>query len=554
MVQNELQSRSPSRNSRFVDEAMRHLPGLSTDMWAIFKAANDGDAEKVNQLLTDNPALCKAEYASWQPLHFAARAGHGEVVAILLDMGADPLARIWWHGYYNALEAAHDREHEEVVGLLETAIKEQHRGEPERGSLISEAIESGDAARIARLLEADPSLVNVADIRVRRLGENSVSRQPLHIAVDMNRFDLVDLLIERGADLEGTRGDGFKPIHIALWKDEGWEFRENTQMAAHLLAKGVEYSICVAGSLGDLDTVQRLVQQEPSHVNFLDTNKRRPLSCAAERGHAEIVRFLLEHGADPNLPERDASRGYALFAVTRQHENVELARMLLEAGADPYAVWNASADVRFALTRTRNEELRRLLYEHGAVAGLGAWLHEGRLDLCAEILAANPSLAQEHLYDAIQQEHLALVKLMIRHGARFELRRPFVWQTALAQSLARRRTELAAFLIDNGEDINWGNWFEQAPIHYCIMADCPDMVEWSLEHGADIEARDWELESRPLAWAAHVGARECVEVLLGRGARVHHPQDQPWNTPVARAKKRGHTELAELLRQRGTSE
>jgi ankyrin repeat protein len=110
---------------------------------------------------------------------------------------------------------------------------------------------------------------------------------------------------------------------------------------------------------------------------------------------------------------------------------------------------------------------------------------------------------------------------------------------------------MAEFLIANGEDINWPNWFGQTPLHYCIMCDCPDMVAWALEHGADIEARDWELESRPLAWAAHVGSRACVEVLLSHGAQIRHPEDQSWNEPIARAEKRGHREIATLLRHHG---
>jgi ankyrin repeat protein len=195
-----------------------------------------------------------------------------------------------------------------------------------------------------------------------------------------------------------------------------------------------------------------------------------------------------------------------------------------------------------------------LLYEHGAVAGLGAAIHEDRFELCAEILAANPSLAQALLYEAIQQGKLSVVKLMLRYGARFDPRRPVIWQTALAQNLEHRRVEMAEFLIAHGEDINWGNWMEQAPLHYCIMEDRPDMVDWALDHGADIEARDWELESRPLGWAAHIGSRGCVEVLLRRGARVEHPEDQSWNAPIARAEKRGHADIAALLRQRAAAE
>jgi RNA polymerase sigma factor (sigma-70 family) len=559
MVQNDFQSRRPSRDSHFVDDVMGRPPDIDADTWAIMKAADEGDLPTIRQMLSDTPELLTASYAYWQPLHFAARAGHAEVVQMLLDAGADPLAHIWGYGYANPLEAARDRGHEEVVGLLETAIKERHRGEPDRGALICGAVASGDVDRIRRMLDEDPSLVNVAEI----VSGDEISRQPLHVAVEMNRFDLVDLLIERGADLEGTRGDGFKPIHVALWKSQWRELRDNWAMAGYLLARGAAYSIGVAAARNDLETVRRLVEQDTSLVNFPDTNAMRPLSCAAERGHAEMVRFLLDHGADPNLPEANlASRGYALWVVTRRRENVEIARMLLEAGADVNASFHASAGVYYALVTTQNEELRQLLYEHGAVAGLGSAANEGRLDLCAEILAADPSKAQDYLYGcAIHQGHLPIVKLMMRHGARLDPHDMVgPWRTALGQCLEHRRIELAEFLIEHGADINRPSWFGYTPLHNAIMRimdppvryahtkGSPDMVEWALDHGVDIEARDWQLESRPLAWAAHVGSRECVEALVRRGACVHHPEDQPWNTPIARAEKQGHTEIAEFLR------
>ena len=264
------------------------------------------------------------------------------------------------------------------------------------------------------------------------------------------------------------------------------------------------------------------------------------------------MRLLLDRKADPNLPEDNfADLGFALYAVTHRNGNVDLARMLLDAGADIKAGWHASGDVQYALVTTQNEELRELLYEHGAVAGLGSAANAGRLGLCVEILAVDPSKAQDHLYTAIQQEHLSIVNLMIRHGARLDPRMVRPWQTALSQSLAHRRVEVAEFLIENGEEISWANWFKQAPLHYTIMRDRPDMVEWALNHGADIEARDWEIESRPLAWAAHVGSIECATVLLDHGAQVTHPEDEPWNAPIARAEKKGHAEIARLLRQRG---
>ena len=67
---------------------------------------------------------------------------------------------------------------------------------------------------------------------------------------------------------------------------------------------------------------------------------------------------------------------------------------------------------------------------------------------------------------------------------------------ALAQSLAHRRVAVAEFLVENGEDINWPNWFKQPPLHYVIMRDRPDMVEWALDHGAGFLDRGRQIAQR----------------------------------------------------------
>jgi hypothetical protein len=42
-----------------------------------------------------------------------------------------------------------------------------------------------------------------------------------------------------------------------------------------------------------------------------------------------------------------------------------------------------------------------------------------------------------------------------------------------------------------------------------------------------------------------------VEILLARGAKVNLPDDPPWATPLAWAEKRGHAEIAGILRRHG---
>ena len=72
-----------------------------------------------------------------------------------------------------------------------------------------------------------------------------------------------------------------------------------------------------------------------------------------------------------------------------------------------------------------------------------------------------------------------------------------------------------------------------------------------IDHGADLHARDEDICSTPLGWAAKFGKKPMVEFLLSRGAKVNLPDDPPWATPLAWATRRGHAEIAELLKQHG---
>ncbi|OGU28323.1 MAG: hypothetical protein A3K13_04980 [Gemmatimonadetes bacterium RIFCSPLOWO2_12_FULL_68_9] len=74
-----------------------------------------------------------------------------------------------------------------------------------------------------------------------------------------------------------------------------------------------------------------------------------------------------------------------------------------------------------------------------------------------------------------------------------------------------------------------------------------------IDHGADLHARDEDICSTPLGWAAKFGKRVMVEFLLKRGARPNLPEDPLWATPLAWATRRGHGEVVELLKQHGAT-
>jgi ankyrin repeat protein len=70
-----------------------------------------------------------------------------------------------------------------------------------------------------------------------------------------------------------------------------------------------------AADRGDLATIKKLVEQDPTVTKSLDPDHRSPLEHAVKAGHAEIVEYLLAHGVDPNVGF--AGQGPGLFSSGR---------------------------------------------------------------------------------------------------------------------------------------------------------------------------------------------------------------------------------------------
>src|SRR6516225_11734739 len=60
------------------------------DAWALFEACAAGDLPKVKTLVAKDRRLVNAQFWYQFPIHMAVRAGHAEIVQLLLEQGADP--------------------------------------------------------------------------------------------------------------------------------------------------------------------------------------------------------------------------------------------------------------------------------------------------------------------------------------------------------------------------------------------------------------------------------------------------------------------------------
>jgi ankyrin repeat protein len=533
------------------NEPLKWSTGMGTDVWDMFCACIAGDLEAVRRLVEKDATLVRCQHVYRTPLYFAVRENRVDVAAFLLEHGADPLSLAVND---SLLDICRDRGYAKMVILLETHLADKYNASP-KGEPVAAAVRGHDLDKVRSLLDAEPELLNTGDER---------SNQPIHWAVMTRQIEVIDELLARGADINAPRFDGGRPIQLTNgdyyfrgWRDvpKDWPTTP-AQVLAHLRSRGAYVDICTACHIGDLDRVRELLDADPSLANRVSEyvtyylGSGAPLKNAAANGHIEIVKLLLERGADPNLPEEGiAPNGHALYsAVANRH--YEIAKLLLEHGACPNPEVESSADALSRAISNDDQPMIELLCSYGAARSVELLAHYGDLQTAAAVLAANPTLADDPdaLAGAAGGGHDGFVRLMLRYQPNLPKRITFP-----AWSVGAKTRALNELLFQHGMNPSAPDWLLITPLHQFARKGDVESAELFLDHGADINARDEDICSTPLGWAAKFGQKPMVELLMARGAKLNLPDDPPWATPLAWATRRGYGEIAELLKKHGAS-
>jgi ankyrin repeat protein len=514
------------------------------DVWTMLRASRDGDLQAAKALVRRRAELVRCEYNYTPPIHFAVREGHLDVVRFLVERGAEVANYRTYPFGDSLLTMAEDREYREIAGfLLELAARRFPVAEGIAEFL--EAARRGDVDYIRSALSDNPDLARAAD----DTGETG-----LHGAATIAQFELMELLLDAGAEVDAVRADGFRPVHCALAK--GRKPALNAGAAAGmLLARGAAYNIWLAAAFGDTPYVRAALARDGSLANFEDTSHARPISAAARRNDMEMLELLLKHGADPSLPEEGAPLGQALWIAVYQKQR-EMAKLLLEHGANPNTAPESSGS---ALSHTRDDpEMRQLLLDHGAVEpsrpfdDLTALFDDNNLEELENRLRQRGGLDGQELASwgegilarPANRGNRPMIELLTRFGARV----PDV--SKWGRYYYFKHTDIAELLLRNGMNPNHMNWHHVTLLHDMAQEGDLDKARLLVDYGADIDAVDEEYRSTPLGIAARWGNGQIVDFLLDRGADPNKA-GASWATPLAWAAKKGRAEIVEGLRQRG---
>jgi ankyrin len=230
-----------------------------------------GSVESVKLLLAQGIDVNLTNDAGATVLHVACRNGHVPTVEWLLKNRADATARTKGGWTPMSLAAYQIRpEHEEDNARYQAVIRALERAGVELD--VFAAISCNDVQHVVKILQTDP-----------KMGEarNPAGRPALHLAVMLDRKEIVRLLLDKGCS----------PDVPSRAKGVGYEG---------------ETALHEAAFWGRLEIAEMLIKRG-AKVNAKAARGVVPLHEAARMGHVELARLLLMHGADVNAKDEKGS-------------------------------------------------------------------------------------------------------------------------------------------------------------------------------------------------------------------------------------------------------
>ncbi|CAI4223306.1 unnamed protein product [Auanema sp. JU1783] len=263
------------------------------------------------------------------------------------------------------IRALDQQDREQATSILQTMPSEVSMKDSDDRVALHYAVETMDLATIEQVYDQDPTLVDCQD---------RVGHTPLLLAVMAGRVDVIQFLLEHGADLGHVDKDGHSAVHWAVVCGQLDALvyiikkKASVSVPDHLNSTPLHYStvsediphelsisillvllraganpnavdidqrtpILWSASNGNLEAIQSL-KQAGGDIHALDRDRLSVLHCAASHGFHDIIDYFMECSPRNFVDQRDRSGHTSLFyAVTFGH--YEATKKLLAYGANP---------------------------------------------------------------------------------------------------------------------------------------------------------------------------------------------------------------------------
>ncbi|XP_040182237.1 ankyrin repeat domain-containing protein 17 isoform X9 [Rana temporaria] len=309
--------------------------------------------------------------------------------------------------------------------------------------------------------------------------------------------ELVQTLLERGANIEHRDKKGFTPLILAA----------------------------TAGHVG---VVEILLDNNADIEAQSERTKDTPLSLACSGGRQEVVELLLARGA--NKEHRNVS-DYTPLSLAASGGYVNIIKILLNAGAEINSRTGSKLGISPLMLAAMNG--------HTAAVKL-------LLDMGSDINAQIETNRNTALTLACFQGRTEVVSLLLDRKANVE-HRAKTGLTPLMEAASGGYAEVGRVLLDKGADVNAPPVPSSRDTALTIAADKGHykFCELLISRGAHIDVRN-KKGNTPLWLAANGGHLDVVQLLVQAGADVD-AADNRKITPLMAAFRKGHVKVVRYL-------
>ncbi|XP_058459841.1 transient receptor potential cation channel subfamily A member 1 isoform X2 [Malaya genurostris] len=337
---------------------------------------------------------------------------------------------------------------------------------------ILRAAESGNLDEFIRLYEGDNGRLVVKD---------SKGRTAAHQAAARNRINILSFIHGHGGDLNAQDIFGNTPLHVAVENDS-------------------------------LDALEFLLKI-PVATNVLNEKKLAPVHLATELNK---VKGLLVMGKYRNTIDiqQGGEHGRTALHLAAIYDNEECARILIsDFGACPRRPCNNGYYPIHEAAKNASSKTMEVFFQWGESKGCTR----------EEMISFYDSEGNVPLHSAVHGGDIKAVELCLKSGAKISTQQHDL-STPVHLAAAQGAIEIVKLMFvmqpqEKKISMHCTDIQKMTPLHCAAMFDHPEIVDYLVHEGADINALDKENRS-PLLLSASRGGWRTVMVLIRLGADI----------------------------------